>query len=357
MPLLIVLWQASGESKKTSIRTKTALEQLVAEGRFRGGIVPYGYKLEPSGILNKRKHEVMKLVIEENEADAIRLMFRLCVNSGYGRCRIASALNDSGLKNRDGQNWHEATVGHILHNILYTGVLRSGSSRSDVIPELQIVAPNTFCQAQILMRERTNAHDAARTLPRNTRGQAMLSGNIRCGHCGGRLILTSSTADYVKADLDDMIVSMRDAGLLPNSINSYMRVLKSFFSWCNEQGLTRLNIPLYKAEETVKETYSDAELTALLKKPDIRKTTFAEYRDWLIINFLLNCGSRAATVRAIQIRDVDLDGGVVFYRHTKNRKAQVIPLCGPMVAILREYGRYRGGSLRTISFARRRVHN
>lgn len=115
------------------------------------------------------------------------------------------------------------------------------------------------------------------------------------------------------------------------------------FSWCNEQGLTRLNIPLYKAEETVKETYSDAELTALLKKPDIRKTTFAEYRDWVIVNFLLNCGSRAATVRAIQIRDVDLDGGVVFYRHTKNRKAQVIPLCSPMIAILREYGRYRGG--------------
>lgn len=32
-----------------------------------------------------------------------------------------------------------------------------------------------------------------------------------------------------KADLDDMIVSMRDAGLSPNSINSYTRVLKSFF--------------------------------------------------------------------------------------------------------------------------------
>lgn len=132
-----------------------------------------------------------------------------------------------------------------------------------------------------------------------------------------------------KTDLETMIVSMRDAGLSPNSINSYTRVLKSFFSWCNEQGMTRLNIPLYKAEETVKETYSDAELTALLKKPDIRKTTFAEYGDWVIINFLLNCGSRAATVRAIQIRDVDLDGGVVFYRHTKNRKAQVIPLCSP----------------------------
>ena len=122
-----------------------------------------------------------------------------------------------------------------------------------------------------------------------------------------------------KADLDAMIVSMRDAGLSPNSINSYTRVLKSFFSWCNEQGLTRLNIPLYKAEETVKETYSDAELTALLKKPDIRKTTFAEYRDWVIINFLLNCGSRAATVGAIQIRDVDLDGGTATRRTEKRR--------------------------------------
>ena len=146
-----------------------------------------------------------------------------------------------------------------------------------------------------------------------------------------------------KADLDAMIISMRDAHLSPNSINSYTRTLKSFFSWCNEQGITRLNIPLYKAEETVKETYSDAELAALLKKPDIRKATFAEYRDWVIINFLLNCGSRAATVRAIQIRDVDMDGGMVFYRHTKNRKAQVIPLCSAMVAILREYLRHRGG--------------
>ena len=146
-----------------------------------------------------------------------------------------------------------------------------------------------------------------------------------------------------KADLDAMIISMRDASLSPNSINSYTRTLKSFFSWCNEQGITRVNIPLYKAEETVKETYSDAELAALLKKPDIRKATFAEYRDWVIINFLLNCGSRAATVRAIQIRDVDLDGGMVFYRHTKNRKAQVIPLCSAMIAILREYLRHRGG--------------
>ena len=81
-----------------------------------------------------------------------------------------------------------------------------------------------------------------------------------------------------KADLEAMIASIRDAGLAANSIKSYTRTLKSFLSWCNEAGITQLNIPLYKAEETIKETYSDEELKKLLKKPDTKKCDFPEYR-------------------------------------------------------------------------------
>ena len=43
-------WQASGESIKTSVRTKTRLGQIVQEGRFRGGTVPYGYRIEKQGL-------------------------------------------------------------------------------------------------------------------------------------------------------------------------------------------------------------------------------------------------------------------------------------------------------------------
>jgi integrase/recombinase XerD len=141
-----------------------------------------------------------------------------------------------------------------------------------------------------------------------------------------------------------MIESMRDAQLSSNSISSYTRMLRAFFSWCGEESIAHIRLSQYKGEETVKETYTDRELAILLKKPDIRKCNFAEYRDWVIINFLLNSGSRAATIRAIQIRDVDLQNGLVHYRHTKNRKAQVIPLCSQMVSILREYLRFRGGN-------------
>jgi integrase/recombinase XerD len=143
--------------------------------------------------------------------------------------------------------------------------------------------------------------------------------------------------------LDMMIVHMQGSGLSPNSINSYTRTLRAFLSWCNVERLTNLNIKLYKGEETIKETYTDTELAVLLKKPDVKKCKFSEYRNWVIINFLLNSGSRAATLRNIQNKDVDLDSHMVYYRHNKGKKIQAIPLCGLMCGILREYMSYRGG--------------
>ena len=188
----IRFWQADGESEKTSIRTRTSHGQLVQDGRFRGGVAPYGYRLEASGILNKRKHEVNKLVIDEDESRVVRMMFNLCVGSGYGRFKIASFLNEQGIKTRAGKNWHEATVGHMLHNITYKGILRSGETQSEIFDELQIIDEPTFDLAQKLMTERINEYNEKRTMPRNTRGQSLLSGNVFCGHCGGRLTLTTN---------------------------------------------------------------------------------------------------------------------------------------------------------------------
>jgi integrase/recombinase XerD len=61
------------------------------------------------------------------------------------------------------------------------------------------------------------------------------------------------------------------------------------------------------------------------------------------VNFLLNSGCRAATVRNIQNQDVDLGRRQIVLRHTKNGKVQVIPLCSAMVSILRDYMAIREG--------------
>ena len=65
-------------------------------------------------------------------------------------------------------------------------------------------------------------------------------------------------------------------------------------------------MPKISDKEVVKETYTDEELMRLLKKPD-KDCTFNEYRTWVIINLLLNNGCRAASIRSIQIQDVDLE--------------------------------------------------
>ena len=70
----IRFWQADGESEKTSIRTRTALGQMVEDGYFKGGLAPYGYDLVKSGRINKRKHEVYNLAVNEAEA-AVCLLY------------------------------------------------------------------------------------------------------------------------------------------------------------------------------------------------------------------------------------------------------------------------------------------
>ena len=145
-----------------------------------------------------------------------------------------------------------------------------------------------------------------------------------------------------KEMLDEMVVSMRKSGLAHNTIATYVRQLRTFLNWCNGEGLTTVMLPNMKEKETVKETYTDEELARLLKKP-ARDCGFCEYRAWVIVNFLLNSGCRAATVRNIQNRDVDLQTRQIILRHTKVGKIQVIPLCSLMVSILQDYMEIRGG--------------
>ena len=75
-------------------------------------------------------------------------------------------------------------------------------------------------------------------------------------------------SSLTKRHLEQMVVSMREAGLAHNSVATYLRVLNTFLNWANREGLTSVSIPNIKEKDTVKETYTDAELLILLKKPE-----------------------------------------------------------------------------------------
>ena len=148
--------------------------------------------------------------------------------------------------------------------------------------------------------------------------------------------------EITKREIEEMIVAMRKKGLAHNTIATYVRLLKTFYNWCEREGLYSINITNIKEKETVKETYSDEELELLLKRPD-RHCDFGEFRSWVIVNFLMNCGCRASTIRNIKNKDVDFDAMQVVFRHNKNGRIQSIPLCSRMASVLREYMKVRGG--------------
>jgi site-specific DNA recombinase len=201
----IRFWQADGESEKTSIRTSTRMGQIVEEGYYTGGIYPYGYKLVRQGRVNKRGHDLYDLAINEDEAPLVRFIFDKYVTEGRGAQSIANLLNSMKIKNRSGNNWHPSSIRGMLKNITYIGILRSGESRSQVLPQLQIIDEQVFRAAQEITRQRSGKCESTRHIPLNIRGQSLLAGNVFCGHCGARLSLTTNSKGRPKSDGTDTI--------------------------------------------------------------------------------------------------------------------------------------------------------
>ena len=122
-------------SEKTSIRTKAGLGLLVESGHYKGGSVPYGYTLVKSGRLDKKGNEKKNLAVFEEEAVIVRKIFDLYVRHGFGVHKIVTVLTEEGIKTRTGKNFHHASINAMIRNLTYTGVLRSGETRSAVIEE------------------------------------------------------------------------------------------------------------------------------------------------------------------------------------------------------------------------------
>lgn len=212
-------WQASGESIKTSIRTKTRLAQIVQEGRFRGGSAPYGYKLVKNGRTGKKNRELYDIAVEPTEAVTVQKIFELSDRYGYGGRKISSSLAEEGIVNmRTGEPFHYSSIQNILRNIMYIGILRSGETQSEIFSELQIVEPEQFQRVEKAREQRSAEYEekcaaAAQTVeladgeeievsrpdrmcPRRNVGRTLLSGNVYCGHCGGRIFASTARKSH-----------------------------------------------------------------------------------------------------------------------------------------------------------------
>lgn len=143
---------------------------------------------------------------------------------------------------------------------------------------------------------------------------------------------------------EEYILYLQQTDVTSVTVYTYARALKRIFNYFMENSMIdSFSADLPKMEIPVKEIYTETELRKLLKKPNIRNCRFSEYRNWVIVNYLLGTGQRRNTVINIKIEDLDLDNKCVFLRVTKNRKETIQPLTASLVSILDEYLGYRGG--------------
>ena len=189
-------WQASGESLKTSVRTRTRLEQLTGEGHYTGGTVAFGYKRVRLGRVNKKSQEVCDLVIDEAEAEIVRLIFHKYVYEGYGAQKLSHYLYEQGVVGRNSKNIPNTSIVRMIKNKGYTGYLINGAVETEC-PQLRIIEPELFEQAQELRQARTCERGGTSL---GTSSKALLTGLVYCGHCGNRLSLTSSGRTHTYAD-------------------------------------------------------------------------------------------------------------------------------------------------------------
>lgn len=127
------------------------------------------------------------------------------------------------------------------------------------------------------------------------------------------------------------------------TVNSYQFKLSAVIKFGITNGYIKDSIEFTKCveQEHIKEIYTNDELKILLKRPE--GDSFAEYRNWVIVNVLISTGIRAKELRELLIKDVDFDNGVINLTHTKNRKPRIIPMSSALHLVLFEYVQCRNG--------------
>ena len=169
------------------------LQENALQGKHTGGKPALGYDVDPV---------TKKLVINEDEAKAVRLIFSM-YGEGYGYTEIIDTLCHKGFKTKAGNDFKKNSLYSILSNPKYQGIYtynRSSSKNSDgtrnshkykndeniIFVENgcpQIVDRGLYAKVQALMAE--HKHTGGRA---NAKERYLLSGKVYCAECGYAMV-------------------------------------------------------------------------------------------------------------------------------------------------------------------------
>lgn len=191
--------------KKIQARGKLA---SVAAGNYISSKPPYGY--EKTTVMDgKRKCPTLR--INEDEANAVRIIYDLYVNKNYGRQRIAAYLDEMGIKAPKGKHWSASGICDILSNIHYIGKIRWNWRKTVTVVEdgeFKKTRPHTSIDEQLIFDGKHEAiiseklyYAAQEKQGKNPRVRKNLdlrnpfAGVVFCRNCGRRMTFQQGATD------------------------------------------------------------------------------------------------------------------------------------------------------------------
>ena len=143
------------------------------------GKQPLGYKRGEDG----------RVVLDEANAVVVREIYTR-VAAGEPFVDIARDLNDKGIKTSTGGVWNKGSFSSVCQNERYRGIYIYGDVRvADGIP--RIVSDDLWYKVQEAMKMKKNPVGARH---RTGAEDYLLTGKLRCGHCGSYMTGVSGTS-------------------------------------------------------------------------------------------------------------------------------------------------------------------
>ena len=192
--ILEAMLESIGEYYSSNIAREVmkGLKENAFHCKHTGGLPPLGYDVGPD----------KKLVINEREAEAVRIIYDMYIN-GYGNRDIAERLNAAGYVTKKGNPFapNHAAFYEILNNLKYTGTyVYNRSSAKDYNhrrnshrhkPEEEIIRIANGCPA--IISQETFQKAAERRKSASAVGKLgakhfyLCSGMVWCGECGKKM--------------------------------------------------------------------------------------------------------------------------------------------------------------------------
>lgn len=187
---------AQEEVRKISERVKFGFKRAIEKGVVLGNSRIWGYQKKNG-----------KLVIEEKEAEVVRLIFELYANQKMGIRAVANYLTDHGYQNQNGNDFSFSTIRGIISNPKYKGFYCGGKTskfdykldiRKQLPPEEWIIYEDTDAVPAIVsaeLWEKAN-HLLESRAGKQKRGQG--SGQTKYSY-SGKLICGEDGAPYYRS--------------------------------------------------------------------------------------------------------------------------------------------------------------